>query len=296
VLNPLGSNVSLRELDPTALSEPQCTVLRAIGWFYNGVGITWNDTTYRLGKTIPPNIDELVKTRLISVKGLDPEAWKDTHRSAYKTLAQDGWLRPAMLFRKRIKWAPSRAARQFLDEDLGVDDPWAKYVPDAYDYTDGLVGDLNEGLKHRCGVELIRQALPERRFSGFKLYPGDGSEPQLDVYAVRHGTAWGIEVLGDHNNRDAYRRKYQQAAETNRCIYYLFQNRKLANECLNLWTKADDVQCDIVNYPLNPEQRSMQDAHEYVRRSVESADRPTPGINQINTILRLYDQLLDNGE
>ncbi|MFC6875269.1 hypothetical protein [Halobellus marinus] len=288
--------MSLHELDPSALSEPQRTVLRAIGWWYNGVQVSWNNTAYRLGETIPLDIENLVRIRLGNVEGLELDAWEDTYRPAYEWLYTDGWLQPVMLFRKRINWAPSRAARQFLDDDLSVDDPWAKYVPDAYDYSGGLVGDLNEGMKHRCGVELVRSAFPAKRFSGFEMYPGDGSEPQLDIHAVRQGTAWGIEILCDHNNRDAYRRKYQQAAQTNRCIYYVFQNRRLANECLNLWTEADDVQCDIVNYPLNPEQRSMQDAYEYVRRSVESADRPTPGIHQINTILRLYDQLLDDGE
>ncbi|WP_435186723.1 hypothetical protein [Halobellus sp. EA9] len=279
--------------DPDDLTPAQIIILEVIGWWYNAVPIQLPDgSRTKIGETQPPEIFSLLR----AYKGIDQEEWESTYKPAYERLVTENWLKSTCLYKRQISWAPGRDARKFLDEHLAQDDNWAGYVPDYYNYTGGLVGDLNESLTHRFGVELTRNALEVWGYTSIEMYPGDGSQRRCDIHAVKDGVGWAAEILCWHRDYEAYLDKYRHTSQSGRNIFYVFQNRKLANQCINWWVEHDEIELDVKNYPLNPNQRAMENARTYLRKSVKGAEFETPGISDMETITRLYKQMYTIGD
>lgn len=278
--------------DPEELNESSKKILDVIGWWYNAVPLEWEGETYQVGRTIPPDIEYLVR----GWYDVSAREWEKTYKYLYKNLATQNWLHRETIFRKQIGWAPGRDARKFLDDWIPKERGLFYKVPDHTHFAGGLVGDFNESLLHRAGVELAYHAFAN--VWGYKrvyTYPNAGSRKEWDLYAEHPDQNFLVEVLTWHHDYDAYVQKYAHAAAVDESVLFIFQDRELANKCLNWWIAEDRYDFELVNFPLkNPEQRAMSATKEYFKRTVKREDLPQPAFNDIRTIMDIYKQIFES--
>lgn len=277
--------------DPSQLNDVQIEILEAVGCWYNGSRF-WSldgEHLYGISQTSPPEIETLVRV----LHDVGEDEYESIYAPAFGDLFSDGWVRSEHILRERIAWDPRREAREFLDDHL-AEGPYNDLVPPWLnrDHGRGLAGGLTETLMHRTGVEVARRSLKETGHTEIEVYPGDGGRGRCDIHSIHpDGTKWATEILTRHHDIDAYRDKYAFTSDQDRRTLYVFQARDLANHCLNWWVEDDDLRAEVVNFPLkNPEDRAMKHIKDYVRRSCDSDDYATPGIQDIDTVTRLFDQ------
>lgn len=268
------------------LNQHHKLILIAIGWYYNGVTYKIGDEKYKLGLNAPPEIKKIIKL-IHSYHFDEPFDW-DTYQSPLMELRMQEYLQKAQIAHKYINWAPRRKARRIMDDKLSVNSPAAKGVPKYYDFDGGLVGDLNESLRHRWGVEVGARVLVQMNPEEYWIYPGAGAAQRFDMKWILNGQLFAEEVLTDHHAKRAYRKKYLQAADSECGVRYLFQSGDLAKRVLNDWHQSDDVPCELKNFPVS-DSHAFCHVENYVRDSVHSSQYYTPGIVGVDTIHRHYD-------
>lgn len=272
--------------DPNKLTEEHKDVLIAIGLVYNGGLFRFSDKQYQLGVTNLPSLEIILQAVL------DDEVDKNTRQQAGQDLLNSAWTRSERILHKTIPWAPTQAARDFIDDNYaGIYD---QYLPSHLSTTPGhgLVGDPDETLTHRNGVEVGgRSLLNDNHFSKVKWYPTEHGQagPDLLAYHIVDDEWWYVEVLTQYASTEHYENKIKQMVDQDRSVYLIADNRTTLNKCLNEGVKADDVSLDIKNFPLdNPGDRAVTKVSEYLTKSrMELGYDPGP-IHRVDTINRLH--------
>lgn len=281
--------------EPHDLSDVQEQILVAIGLWYDGVTFIrpGDGAELNIRENRPPNIDVLVR----ALQGISGDEWEQTYAPEFSDLAFDGWVKQEYFLRTRVPWAPTRKAREFLDDRLAGETEYDEHIPSRWDTSEhGLVGDMNETLRHRTGVAITytghrrHNQVPEESVI---MYPGDGGRRRGDLHFTFDGVPWLAEVLTFHNDYEAYKKKYEFAVESDRNVLYVGQSREAVNLLLNRWHNADDLEADFVNFPIeNHEQRALKHTRDYINRSRESDDHAAPGVDDITTMTWIWDNFV----
>lgn len=272
--------------DPNNLTDEHKDVLVAIGFVYNGGLFIIDDNQYQLGVTNLPSLE----TTLLGV--IANEDYKRTHRQAGEDLLNSAWTRSERILHKTIPWAPTQTARDFIDDYyVGSYD---QYLPSHLSTTPGhgLVGDPDETLTHRNGVEVgARSLLNDNHFSKVKWYPTEHGQagPDLLAYHIGDDEWWYVEVLTQYASEEHYENKIKQIVDQDRPVYLIGDNRTTVNKCLNKGVKADDVFLDIKNFPLdNPGDRAVENVEKYLTQSRMKLGYDPGPIQRVDTINRLH--------
>lgn len=273
------------------LNQHHKVVLEGIGWYYNGSRFTWNGKTYRLGLAPPPQKKPLIRGGH-AIRRDEPFDW-NVYKKAVEDLYTYGYFQHCQIAHKYINWAPKQKARQIMEDELSPDTPAARAMPKYYDYNGGLVGDLNESLRHRWGVEVGAIVIVKLDPEDYWIYPGSGAAQRFDIKWILNGQLFAEEMLTDHHAKQAYGKKYLQAADSEAGVRFLFQSGDLAKAVLNYWHESDDIPCELKNFPLS-DSHAFKHARQYVYDSVHSPKYDTRGLVGVDTVHRQYEEHINN--
>lgn len=268
----------------------------AIALWYNGVPFVNDGDIYHIGCSPPPKLRTLI--------GCSEKHWKNIFEPTLERLQEKGQLKEQTILRRNVRWVPDLDFRKTIGEifhpymtDLVLHGPINDDV--------GLVGDWNESLAHRMGVERLR-AIQERRGCHTEVYPTVGNKTTPDIYWYEdptyygpldkprvHYKKFGGEMLTDHNNNQMPKEKYRAFASDPETDYvWVFEDRRHAAKTLTLLDKAGDLDCTLVNAPYNnPENYSLKTLNEYVTRSQNAPKYSCYGIDRVTTLTALQDQI-----
>lgn len=276
------------------LSDTEEALLVVVGLYYNNYTFSDDQGQFRLDYNKPPSLERLATAHL----HVTPTVFDDQFRPAAQRLRDRGYFTKRTYLRSHVDYYPTTTARSWLNDYFAGYNEYNHEFPQYVDTSDhGLAGDMNEGLLHRTGVEHAKRYLasqPHIQLTHDDMYPGDGGRRRADMHYHDQDTGqdWLVEVLTEHNDYEAYRKKYAFTADSHRNALYVMQNRKLANRLLSDWTRADDLRCDIKNFPLDkPGQRALTHTRDYVQRTNEQWPNAAPGVDDVLTFTRVYDNL-----
>ena len=277
-------------------SEERLTVLWAITCWYNGIPITNDGRTYHLGRDPPPKLQTLI--------GCSDAEWEHSYRPVLRDFQRKELVTERTIFRRKIRWEPKRKLRRILGE-LFSDHIEGRGLHDSINEGTKLIGDWNETIPHRTGVEHVR-TIQRARGCHVRCYPGKQNEVRPDVlwYAgpiyptglETKGTynKGAAEVISPHHDRGMLIRKYEAfAADDSKEYLWVFATRKHAARVLNYLHISNETACSIVNAPFhNPENYAIETLNDYIERSSNSPFS-CEGIDKIATLTSLHDQIAE---
>lgn len=261
------------------LSRAARTVLEYVGAWYNGLRITTRDGKARMAYDHPPSFHDLVASANIQEAALD---------QGLETLRKRGYLKTESICRSTIDWVPTDRGRKYILQEFEYDTLWR-------DEPVSLLGDWNEGLYHRTGVETTLCKGLELPFVDWAVaYPGERGQQRGDgVLKTEHGT-WRVEVISFHHDRPDYYRKYEVYAQDDIPTLWVFDSSALCFRILN-WIQHDsnvDEPARLVNGTFDdPENWRIQKGNEYLYRSHNEPGEVyrCPGIDMVQTVTRLLE-------
>jgi hypothetical protein len=162
----------------------------------------------------------------------------------------------------------------------------------------GLVGDWQELLPHRTGVEQVLTWITQRGFD-FEVYPGEPGQGRGDacVFGKMDGEEqpqkFRVEVLSAHHDHAMWARKYNMFAQDD-SIYalWIFENREEASKAVNYITENPATNCSIANAPLrNNGQYALKTINKYIEDSKSDSQYTCDGIDQIQTLTSIHNKL-----
>jgi hypothetical protein len=282
----------VREHDLEGLED---VLLLTVGLYYNNYTFEDEDGgQFRLDSHKPPSLHQLLTTFL----DVTTEEFHQQFEPAAQRLRERGYFTTRTYLRSHVDYYPTATARDWMNDFFAGYNEYSTEFPEYVDTTDhGLVGDMNESLLHRTGVEHAKRYFatqPGIVLTHDDVYPGDGGRRRADLhyYDEDADEEWLVEVLTEHHDYEAYRKKYAFTADSDRNALYVMQNRKLANRLLSDWTRSDDLQCDIKNFPLDkPAQRAMTHTRDYLERTNEEWPKAAPGVDDVLTFTNVYDNI-----
>jgi len=274
----------------------QLILAYAIALWYNGVPFVNDGKIYHIGSSPPPKLRTLI--------GCSESQWRSTFEPILDMMQKKGQLKEQTILRRKVKWVPDIDFRKTIGEifssymtDLALIGPVNENV--------GLVGDWNESLIHRMGVERLR-AIQERRGCHTDIYPDVKNETTPDIYWFEgpyfrgprkniqtYYNKWAGEVLTDHNNVDVPKQKYQAfSSDPNINYVWVFEDRRHAAMILNILQWSDNIDCSLVNGDYNkPRNYSIKKLNEYVARSKSNPEYNCGGIDRVTTLTALQNQI-----
>lgn len=268
----------------------------AIALWYNGVPFANNGKIYHIGCSRPPKLQTLI--------GCTDKEWKEIFLPIQEEFLDAGFVKERNLIRRKVKWSPSLDFRKTLGEIFGPL-TFDLVLHDSINESVGLVGDWNESLTHRMGVERLR-AIHERRGCHTDIYPTIGNETTPDIYWYEgpyfkeppldkqtYYTKWGGEVLTDHNNAKMPVNKYQAfSSDTETRYVWVFENRAHAAHILSALDYREGADCSLINTPYyRGENYSIKTLNEYIERSRLDPEYSCEGIYRIETLTTLQNQI-----
>lgn len=286
-------NSALKRIGDGPVSTPALDLLYAIGEWYNGAEFYRDGRLLSIATSQPPKLQTLI--------GCDDDLWEQRYADAFQELESLGWIcgsdDPEWILRKPVKWAPTRQGRAAIG-DFFREEFVEKYEQIIH-YGSGLVGDWDETLTHRTGVELCYFAgghpayatgeYKEHPWEGILMYPGNHGHARPDVASVDNWTSW--EVITGHNDLAGIAEKLMRIRDQYEYVRWLFDTRETAFRVLSFFHKSDITDIQIVNAPYaNPENYSLQVGRDYLKRSREDDGYRVYGIDQLETLQSLWNK------
>ena len=294
----------LKHAPDSPFSKPQLDILYAAGRYYNGTPFYRDGQNHRLGQTQLPDIQTLLDA--------PDDRWSETYADALDDLVDTGLLRgsddPEYIRGRPVKWTPTRSGRGAIG-DLFFDEFSERYPDRVFHYHSGLVGDWDESLTHREGVEIaysFQSKAAEAKLQDdnsevtppLVRYPGEhgGGHARPDIHSLvpegEAGWDFAVEVITDHNDRESLVSKYQWFTQRYDNVWWVFDKRKTAVRSLSYLHTSSETDVRLVNAPYsNPENYSLGKISSYLRRSHENDDYSCPGVANIETIQSLATHL-----
>lgn len=269
------------------LTDVEHEVMYGVGMWYNGIRFLEDEYGRDVGMADhhPPDLAEYIADALS-----EPI---ESFNEAIESLRDDGLLKTEYICRRKVDWAPTRAGRQYINEVYAGEFRDLMHWNVDEDASGALIGDWNESLYHRTGVETA--AVHFTRFDWVDtvhLYPGEPGQERADLLVKTVDEIdlgdWDVEVLTSHNNYDDYMLKYEFLAQRENNALLLFDSRKRCFEMLN-WIQDPDVEnnADLVNGTFrNPQNWSIDKGNEYIYRSHSNPEYCCPGVDMVDTITR----------
>lgn len=293
-------------------SQPMIDILWAITRWYNGACFNRDNKIDHIGWSRPPTLQTLL--------GCSDEQWQQQYAPTFEEMRNPGhlhslgrnllaalrneettpqaWFDDRYILRRKVKWDPTRKARIVMDalfENL-ID---TQQLPHHHIEGDiGLIGDWNETLLHRTGVEIVAAIWRQKGWQ-VHMYPGQPGQARPDIIArTLDNTTWAAEVLTAHHEPAMARDKFTTfAMEPDRNHLWLFETRRAGFRTLNKLHEHDTIECRIVNAPFEPPDNwSMQVGNDYIRKSRDDSEYACLGIDSIDTITGWYERFFPKDE
>jgi hypothetical protein len=276
--------------------RPELLLSYAIALWYNGVPFLINDTLNHIGCSPPPKLRTLI--------GCSKKRWDKEYEPVLKRFQKVGNIKEETILRRKVRWSPQKKYRRTLGEAFGqvmIDHGLQSSINESV----GLVGDWNESLRHRMGVERL-QTIHMRADHSVTPYPDVTNKVAPDIYwrsvdsVEVVGTSvetkfdtWGGEVITNHNNYKMLARKYKSFASNPDCKYiWVFDDRHHAANALNQLDYGEKQGCSLIHAPYSrPWNYSIKTLNEYITRSQNNPDYECAGIDQVTTLTALQDQI-----
>lgn len=282
----LHNGVDLKERN----ADERLLVAYAIALWYNGATFVNDDKKYHIGCSPPPKLRTLL--------GVTETTWRSEFEPVLQLFQNNGVLKEETILRRKVSWVPTQKFRETMGEIF------TDYIAEVASHSSfnsdvGLVGDWNESLIHRMGVERL-EAVHERRGRHTEKYPTVGNEVTPDIYwwepagfeNVPKYQKWGGEVLTDHNNSDLPRRKYQAFASSDTKFIWVFEDRAHAALTLTHLDSAANLDCSLKNTPyLKPGNYSIKVLNKYIQDSKDDPNYSCSAIQKVTTLTALDNRI-----
>lgn len=284
-------NSAIRRIGDGSVSQPALDLLYAIGEWYNGAEFHRDGQLLSIATSQPPNLQTLI--------GCGDNFWEYRYADAFDELVSLGWVRgsedPEWILRKPVKWAPTQHGRAAIG-DFFHEEFVEKYEHIIHNGS-GLVGDGDETLTHRTGVELCHFAGGHESYAtGYfenhpwervEMYPGAHGHARPDVASVDNWSSW--EVITGHNDLAGIAEKLMRIRDQYEYVRWLFDTRETAFRVLSFFHKSDITDIRIVNAPYdNLENHSLQMGRDYLKRSRADDAYCVNGIDKLETLQSLW--------
>lgn len=268
----------------------------AIALWYNGVPFLIDGTVNHIGSSPPPKLRTLI--------GCSKKRWDKEYEPVLKRFQDNESVKEETILRRKVRWSPQQKYRRTLGEVFGqVMNNHG--LQGSINESVGLVGDWNESLRHRMGVERLKTINIWAEHT-VRPYPDVTNKVAPDIYwssvesvdAV--GTSvktnwdrWGGEVVTNHNNHKMLSRKYKSfASKPDQRYIWVFDDRHHAAASLNSLHHDEQVDCSLINaLYTRPWNYSIKTLNEYIARSQNDPEYECSGIDKVTTLTALQDQV-----
>lgn len=191
-----------------------------LNWF-NGRTFGVGDRVISIGSAYEPELRQLVTSQDLP--------WTEGCEEAHDHLRQRGILIDGYLAGRRCDWIPTQDFFTVVENVFhDADGCYPTWVTEAHTGPPAYRDGGTELMLHRKGALALSKSLEHTEYiTGTELFPriGIAEAPDIRAWTRDDTECWG-EIIGDHNNRETWTRKFRAWEGNDIAVMWIFANRK----------------------------------------------------------------------
>lgn len=209
-----------------------------LAWF-NAWSFKIGGHSINIGTDYEPTLRQLCQTKL---------SWNDELADAHDRLIKRGVFKDDVYIAgRRCRWTPTQEFFRVADNVFSdAEEIYPQWIEQEHTGPPAF-RDGQELLEHRKGVMALDRSFDRiEQISYTDVYPRHldiAERPDIRIWGHGSPAAWG-EILGTHNNRETWSRKYRAWAENSLPKVWIFPNRQTMVQFWNHLLRRELIELD----------------------------------------------------